>query len=137
MPTPVFGQVVITAGNDPLTPVVAYSSGRSESLAVQGTVDTYANGRQRSIAQVGVKHTFVLTLRDVSDLPVTLPSPGSGTINPLDLLMTTWLGVRILFRDARGRYFEGVYFNAAISDRKTPHLYDVALSIAELTPEGV
>lgn len=137
MPTPSFNTVVITAASDPLTPVVAYSASRSENNTIGGDVQTYANGRRRAVAGPGVIHNFVLTLVDVSDVEETLPSPGSGTIVPLKLIQTDWLGVRVVFRDHRGRYFEGVYYSASIVDHKTAHLYDVAIAITELTPEGV
>ncbi|WP_163567105.1 hypothetical protein [Fodinicola feengrottensis] len=86
MPTPTFNAVVITAASDPLTPVVARSSSRSETSGISGKVVTYAAGRQRSVSHVGTTHQFVMTLRDVSDLPVTLPAPGTGTVVPLQLL---------------------------------------------------
>jgi len=136
MPTPVFNSVVITAANDPLTPVVCYSANRTENNSVAGQIQTYANGRQRAVSQIGVIHQFVLTLKEISDIPVALPSPGVGTINPLELIQTEWLGVRIVIRDHKGRYFEGVYFGAGIAERKAPHLYEIALTINELTPAG-
>lgn len=136
MPTPVFNNVVITAANDPLTPLVAYSADRTENNAVDGAVQTYANGRRRAVQQVGVAHNFTLTLKDVTDLPQVLPAPGSGTIVPLALIQSTWIGIRIVIRDHKGRYFEGVYFQAGVAERKAPHLYDVAISVVELTPDG-
>lgn len=136
MPTPIFNNVVMTAANDPFTPVVAYTSNRSESNAVDGNVKSYANGRRRAVQQAGVNHQFIFTLRDVSDLPITLSAPGSGIIVPFELIQVEWVGVRVVVRDHRGRYFEGIYFTAGITDRKTPHLYDIALTVTELTPEA-
>lgn len=104
--------------------VSANSSDRGRSKGIDGAVQKFAGGRQRSISAVGVKGTFAFTLRDVND----------ETLNTL----TLWMGQTVCLRDHRGRKYFGVYYDLAEEERKDLDLYDVSLTLNEVTyQEGV
>jgi hypothetical protein len=76
--------------------------GRSEDYKVNGRVGTYGAGRQRAIATLGEAGTFTFQLRYVS----------RSTVDTLHL----WIQQLVQVRDARGRLFYGVYFQAGIDE---------------------
>lgn len=110
--------------------VAAGSWDRSQSYDMDGDVDTYAGGRQRSSAVEGERGMFACTLRKVS--------------GPTVLTLREWKGRAVQVRDHRGQRWVGVYFAVVPSEPLVPpgppadYWYDVALSVRTVdAPEGV
>lgn len=104
--------------------VAAYSWDRSQGYDQDGTVETYAGGRQRSITVEGERGTFSVTLRDVSLATVEL--------------LRSWIGLGVQVRDHRGQRWFGVFHAVNPSEHKDPTLYDAAITVRTVTVvEGV
>lgn len=104
--------------------VSAYSSGRSETSALDGEVKIFASGRKRSFTSVGDRRDMKLTLRDISDADLET--------------LRLWRGQTVLLRDHFGRKIFGTFYSVDVHDRKTIGLYDVSLTVQEVSyTEGV
>ncbi len=97
----------------------AYSSDRSRGTGINGTVNQYAGGRFRPTTIEGVRGSFAFKLRDVTELQIET--------------LKTWYGQPVVVRDHRGRVYFAVFFNLAETERRDTSLYDVALTIEEIT----
>jgi len=76
--------------------------GRVEDNKINGSVNTYASGRQRAITTAGVVGTFTFQLRNVS----------RATINTLN----AWINQTVQVRDSRGHRIFGVYLELSIEE---------------------
>ncbi len=86
----------------------------SDAVGVSGDVGTYAGGRQRAIADEGVSGSFPFTL-------VAVPTADS-------LILRSWLGETVLYRDNLGRKMYGVIFEDSRRPwKQSPGLWNVSL----------
>ena len=99
--------------------VSAYSSDRSRSAGMEGTVQRFAGGRQRAITSVGVRKEFSFKLRDLTETQIQT--------------LEGWLGQTVVVRDHRGRKHFGVFFGYTEDERKVKTLYDVSLTLTNVT----
>src|SRR5690349_4838281 len=100
--------------------VAAYTArGRQRAYQGTGSTEPFAGGRFRSISTEGVAGSQVFTLRDVTDAQ-------------LDTLIS-WIGETVLVRDFRGRRMFGTYYNISYSDRMKAGVYDVQITLNEVT----
>lgn len=99
--------------------VTTYSSDRSEDEGITGDVMTFAGGRQRAILSEGTQRQYAFKLRDVTDANVAI--------------LKSWKGRAVCVRNDRGLRLFGVYFDVKIDERKTKGLYDLSMSVTEIT----
>lgn len=99
--------------------VHAYSSDRGRVTGMTGDVRQYAGGRQRAVSTEGVKGQFTFKLRDVTDDDIEL--------------LKSWYGDPVCVRDYRGRVYFGVFWSLTETERGHIELYDVALTVQEIT----
>lgn len=100
--------------------VSAYSApGRPESHGIQGEVRTYAGGRRRSVAVVGVEATYAFTLLML-------------TAAQLETLRG-WKGLPVQVRDNKGRRFVGVYYAVPADEVRDAVLYHAAIELHVVT----
>lgn len=97
--------------------VSGYSApGRAPSYGMDGTIATYAGGRQRSITREGVHGSYVTTLLLMSRADITT--------------LRGWMGQAVQVRDDRGRVFVGVFRDVPEIERQgIPDKFDVPLSL--------
>lgn len=100
--------------------IAAYTGrGRSRQYTQEGQVERFAGGRFRSIATEGVRGQQTFTLRDVTDTQLAT--------------LQAWIGLTVLVRDNRGRRMFGTYYNVGYQDRMSVGLYDVSITLNEVT----
>jgi hypothetical protein len=105
--------------------VSAQSRDRSRNTSIAGKVETFADGRQRSIVTVG----------EVVEIPFTLVLVTMPQIDQL----RAWYGTTLEWRDHRGQRYVGVIFDLKISEYiDNIGFYDAASTFRTVTfVEGV
>lgn len=89
--------------------------GRAAGVSVDGSVHTYAGGRQRSITRAGVRGSYTVTLR-------LMPRADVDTLK-------SWLGLTVQVRDNLGRLVVGVFYAVPEAERKGQATWDVDLVV--------
>lgn len=112
-------RVVLSLASDPSQAVAAFSSDRSEQLAVPGEVRRMANGRLRTVKRKGTVTSLGATLRNLTPAQVKT--------------LKGWAGETVLFRDVWGRKLYCVYFTPTTKDYTDRSGQDVTLSLSEVT----
>jgi hypothetical protein len=99
--------------------VHAYSSDRGRGTSVDGEVRKFAGGRLRGISSEGQRGQFTFKLRDVTNDDIET--------------LKSWYGRPVIVRDHRGRRYFGLYFSVDENERKAIDLWDVTLTVQEIT----
>jgi hypothetical protein len=93
---------------------------RARTLASEGEVRTYGQGRRRGVSHVGRMNTMDVTLRYVHELSI--------------IALESWIGDYVLYRDDRGRRFTCVYYSLGYKEyRDQKQYYDVDLTLHEVS----
>jgi len=89
---------------------------------MEGGVQTFASGRQRSISHVGERGQFGFTLVDVTEAQITL--------------LREWKGKTVSVRDHRGQRYVGSYYEINVDeDKSNITLYNAAIVLSFVTYE--
>ncbi len=99
--------------------VHAYSSDRSRATGITGDVRQYAGGRQRAVSTEGIRGQVTFRLRDITNEDIET--------------LKSWYGQPVCLRDYRSRVYFGVYFSISESERRTQDLFDIAMTVQEIT----
>jgi hypothetical protein len=97
---------------------------RDQSYSVQGSIRTYAGGRQRAVGSIGASGTWGFTLTEL-----TLANT---------LTLRTWMeaGVTVFARDHRGQSMYGTFFAVTIAENRA-QLYANATYTATIALQAV
>ncbi len=110
---------ILALADDPSQAVAAFTSGRSRTLEVPGSVKRMANGRLRTVRRAGTAR----------QLGVTLVSVTPAQVRTLE----GWAGRTILYRDSWGVKLYGAFFGVGVVDFTNRGRYDVTLSLSEVS----
>lgn len=98
----------------------AYSTDRSRSTEVNGSVRSYAGGRRRAYTTPGLDGKYPFTMRMLTRAQV-------------DTLIT-WEGSLVQVRNHRGQRFVGIYFSVKEAEYKDSiGTYDASMELTDLT----
>lgn len=93
---------------------------RQRTLAVEGGVRTYGDGRRRGVGQIGRMNDMQVRLVDMPELPV--------------VALEEWIGEHVMYRDDRGRRFVCVYYQMDYREyRAEKQRYDIGLTLFEVS----
>lgn len=112
-------RVWLSLASDPALSVAAFTTGRSEVLAVPGEVRRMANGRLRTVTRAGSSSQLGVTFRNLT------PAQTST--------LRSWAGLTVLFRDVWGRKMYGAFFDGDIEDYRDRSGQDVKLTLSQVT----
>jgi hypothetical protein len=101
--------------------IAAPSLGNESVSGVDGSVRTYAGGRQRYVAREGVGGQLQRTLR--------LRSASVAA------LLESWVGQTVLVRDARGQRWWGVFSKVSRRAVKGSDGYDLSITVDLVTQD--
>lgn len=95
-----------------------FTTGRGDSRTTIGSVRVYANGRKRVVARAGSASTLTVTARNLTSAQV--------------MLIDSWRGQIVLFRDLWGRRLFCSFFTVTVTDYQDRQGQDVALTLSEV-----
>lgn len=119
MATVVLERPVLSLASDPSQQIAAYTSDRTDSLAVPGEVRRMANGRLRVVTRAGSQQTLGVTFRNLSPSEVAT--------------VRSWAGRVVLFRDVLGRKLYCTYLTADVVDYRDRSAQDVKVVLSEVS----
>jgi hypothetical protein len=97
---------------------------RSTGYSVDGSVRTYASGRRRAVAVVGLRAEVTRTMVMVDYATKEL--------------LVSWIGALVQMRDHRGNKWFGVFYGVEVNEYMRTDLYSVAVTLqVTTTVEGV
>lgn len=104
--------------------IYAPTMGNESITGLEGSVRTYAGGRQRAVGREGIGGQLERTLRIRTSVIADL--------------LESWEGQTVMVRDARGQWWWGVFWKVTRHAIKGSALYDLTITVNLVTQaEGV